>query len=72
MTLWRASDRRVSVSCAATSVTTKTRALVAHRLVFGAGIQCRLGIALGGALDPPEVVIARVLQDAVVDPEPAA
>jgi GGDEF domain-containing protein len=39
-------------------------ALVARRLVWGTGLVCELGVALGGDEDPPEAVIARALRAA--------
>jgi GGDEF domain-containing protein len=48
-------------------------ALVARRLVYGSGISCGLGVALGGEQDPPELVIARALTAAVQhEPDHAA
>jgi GGDEF domain-containing protein len=48
-------------------------ALVARRLVYSSGIVCGLGVALGGELEAPEVVIARAMRAALrEEPEPAA
>lgn len=47
-------------------------ALVARRLIYDAGFVCGLGVALGCDDDPPELVIARALLEAVrTTPEPA-
>lgn len=48
-------------------------AQIARRLVYGAGITCGLGVALGGEQDSPELVIARALIAAVQrEPDHAA
>ncbi len=48
-------------------------ARVAHRLVCGSGLTCRLGVALSASGDVAEMVIARALIEAVrMEPEPAA
>jgi GGDEF domain-containing protein len=71
-TLARIGDRRFAVVCNDIRED-EDAALVAGRLIWGLGLVCGLGIALGNDHDPPELVIARALLAAVGrGPAPAA
>lgn len=71
-TLARIGDRRFAVVCNDIGED-QDAALVAGRLIWGIGIVCGLGIALGNDDDPPELVIARALLAALPrEPNPAA
>ena len=63
-TLARIGDRRFAVVCNDIRED-EDAALVAGRLIWGLGLVCGLGIALGNDHDPPELVIARALLAAV-------
>ncbi len=63
-TLARIGDRRFAVVCNDINQDVDA-ALIARRLISGTGIHCGLGVALGGDEDPPELVIARALREAV-------
>jgi len=67
-TLARIGPRRFAVVCNDIGQD-EDAATVAHRLVYGSGLECGLGVALSGDLDPPELVISRALVAALqVDP----
>jgi GGDEF domain-containing protein len=71
-TLARIGDRRFAVVCNDIRAD-EDAAHVAGRLVWGTGLVCGLGVALGNDHDPPELVIARALLAAVGrDPSSAA
>jgi GGDEF domain-containing protein len=71
-TLARIGPRRFAVVCNDIGQD-EDAATVAHRLVYGSGLECGLGIALGGAFEPPETIIGRALVAALgVDPDTAA
>jgi GGDEF domain-containing protein len=63
-TLARIGDRRLAVLCNDIQLD-EDAALVARRLVYDAGIECGLGVALGGDDELPDLVIARALLAAV-------
>jgi GGDEF domain-containing protein len=63
-TLARIGDRRFAVLCNEIRQD-EDAALVARRLISGTGIRCSLGVALGDDEEPPDVVIARALLEAV-------
>ena len=71
-TLARIGPRRFAVVCNDIGQD-EDAATVAHRLVYGSGLECGLGVALSGDLDPPELVIGRALAAALQGaPTPAA
>jgi GGDEF domain-containing protein len=71
-TLARIGPRRFAVVCNDIGQD-EDAATVAHRLVYGSGLECGLGVALSGNVDPPELVIGRALVAALQDaPTPAA
>ena len=71
-TLARIGDRRFAVVCNDIRED-EDAALVAGRLIWGIGLVCGLGVALGHDDDTPEFVIARALLAALPrEPNPAA
>jgi GGDEF domain-containing protein len=63
-TLARIGMRRFGVVCSEIRAD-EDAALVAHRLIYGSGLICGFGVALGGADDSPESLIGRALLEAV-------
>lgn len=71
-TLARIGPRRFAVVCNVIRAD-EDAAAVARRLIYGTGLMCGLGIAISEADEPPEHLIARALEAALLrDPDPAA
>ncbi len=63
-TLARIGDQRLVAVCNEIRIDDDA-ALVARRLISGAGIVCRLGIGQGGIDDTPETVLSRAIRESV-------
>jgi GGDEF domain-containing protein len=71
-TLARLGPRRFAVVCNDIGED-EDAATVAHRLVYGSGLECGLGVAVSDDVDPPEAVIGRALVAALgINPDIAA
>lgn len=63
-TLARIGDRCFAVVCNEIQAD-EDAALVARRMIYGSGVICGLGVALGGADDTPEMLIGRALLEVI-------